>query len=79
MIMSSPVHQRSVIDIKATVEVHGSIIPDFFTTHALTGCDTVPTYFGTGKGMVLEVLKTGTHSLSHLRCTNAQLADLVTQ
>ena len=79
MIMSSPIQQRSVIDIKATVEVHGSIIPDLMAAHALSGCDTVPTYFGIGKGTVLKVLKTGTFSLSHLGCTNAQLADLISQ
>ena len=79
MITSSPIQQRSVIDIKNTVELHGSIVPDLLAAHALSGCHTVPTYSGIGKGTVLKVLKTGKFLLSHLGFTNAQLTDLVTQ
>ena len=45
MFMTSPVQQRSTIDIKATVEKHHAIVPGLLAAHALSGCDTVPTYF----------------------------------
>jgi len=47
MFMTSPVQQRSTIDIKATVEKHHATVP---------GCDTVQPYFGIGKGTVLKIL-----------------------
>ncbi|KAG1677197.1 hypothetical protein GQR58_013996 [Nymphon striatum] len=46
MFMGSPIQQRSLIDIKATVQAHLAIIPGLPAAHALSGCDTVPTYFG---------------------------------
>ena len=49
MFMISPVQQRSLIDIKASVQPHRSIIPGLPAAHALSGCDTVPTYFGMSK------------------------------
>ena len=54
MFMISPIQQRSLIDIKATVQAHRSIIPGLPAAHALSGCDTVPTYFGIAKGTVLK-------------------------
>ena len=57
MFMISTIQQRSLIDIKAgTVQAHRSIIPGLPAAHALAGCDTVPTYFGIGKGTVLKNL-----------------------
>lgn len=79
MFMSSPVQRRSLIDIKGTVQIHQSIIPDLPAAHALSGCDTVATYFGIGKGTVLKNLIAAPNSLSQLGCLNAQLADVIDQ
>ena len=56
LFMTSPIHQRAVIDIKATVHVHHSIITNLLAAHALSGCDTIASYFGIGKGTVLKTL-----------------------
>jgi hypothetical protein len=61
MYMSSPIQQRSTVDIKATVQAHHTVIP---AAHALSGCDTVPTYFGIGKGTVLRTLAAAPDSLT---------------
>ena len=79
LFMSSPVQRRSLIDIKGTVQIHQSIIPDLPAAHALSGCDTVATYFGIGKGTVLKNLIAAPNSLSQLGCLNAQLADVIDQ
>ena len=57
--MESPVKERTVVDIQATVKKHQNIIPAILAGHALTGCDTVAPCFGIGKGKMLKVLKTG--------------------
>ena len=44
MFMISPIQQRSLVDIRATLQAHRSIIPGLPAVHALSGCDTVPTY-----------------------------------
>ena len=59
MFMESPVKERTVVDIQATVKKHQNIIPAILAGHALTGCDTVAPCFGIGKGKMLKVLKTG--------------------
>ena len=61
--MDLPIHGRAVIDINATVDQHCEIIPDLLAAHGLTGCDTVTTYFGTGKAVALRVLRAVVHSL----------------
>ena len=77
--MISPIQQRSLIDIKATVQAHRSIIPGLPEAHALSGCDTVPTYFGIGKGTVLKNLIAAPNSLSLFGCLDAPLSDVVDQ
>ena len=79
MIMSSPIQQRSQIDIKATVQEHQDIIPCLLGAHALSGCDTVPTYFGIGKGTVVKNLKAAPDSLTQLGCPGTPLSDVVDQ
>ena len=79
MFMISPIQQRSLIDIKATVQAHRSIIPGLPAAHALSGCDTVPTYFGIGKGTVLKNLIAAPNSLSLFGCLDAPLSDVVDQ
>ena len=46
VLMVSPIHGRTVIDINATVNQHQEIIPGLLAAHGLTGCDTVAPYFG---------------------------------
>ena len=54
--MVSPIHDRSMIDINATVNQHHDTIPNLLAAHGLTGCDTVTPYFGIGKSVALDVL-----------------------
>lgn len=77
--MIPPIQQRSLIDIKATVQAHRSIIPGLPAAHKLSGCDTVPTYFGIGKGAVLKNLIAAPNSLSLFGCLDAPLSDVVYQ
>lgn len=77
--MIPPIQQRSLIDIKTTVQAHRTIIPGLPAAHALSGCDTVPTYFGIGKGTVLKNLIAARNSLSLLGCSDAPLPDVVDQ
>ena len=57
--LESPLKGRAVIDIDATVQNNFSIIPGLLAAHALTGCDTVASHYGIGKGIVLKVLRAG--------------------
>ena len=69
--MTSLVQQRSTIDIEATVEKHHAIVPGLLAVHALSGCDTVPTYFRIGKGTVLKILNAAPDSLTMLGSLDA--------
>lgn len=77
--MVSPIQGRSVISINASVEKHKTIIPDLLAAHGLTGCDTVATYFGIGKGIALKVLRTGMHSINTLGITTSPLPTVIHQ
>ena len=77
--MISPIQQRSLIDIKATVQAHRSIIPGLPAAHKLSGCDTVPKYFRIGKGTVLKNLIAAPNLLSLFGCLDAPLSDGVHQ
>lgn len=79
LFMTSPIQQRSVIDIKATVKAHQPIIPNLPAAHALSGCDTVASYYGVGKGTVLKTLTAFPDSLTTLGCLDAQLCDVIDQ
>ncbi len=57
MIMASPIRERKVIDIQATVAKHRDIIPSLLAGHSLSGCDTVAACYGLGKGKMLKVLR----------------------
>ena len=59
MVMESPIKERTVVDICATVEKHRGIVPAILAGHALSGCDTVAACFGVGKGKMLKVLNSG--------------------
>ena len=79
MVMSSPIQGRSQIDIKATVKEHKDIIPCLLGAHALSGCDTVPTYFGIGKAAVLKNLKADPDSLTLLGNLGSDFTSVVHQ
>ena len=49
MVMESPIHGRSVIDICSIVKNEEQNAHDMLPCHALSGCDTVACYFGIGK------------------------------
>ena len=55
---------EKVIDITATYYKHISVMPNNLAAHALSGCDTVGSYFGTGKPTVIKALKNNTMSLA---------------
>ena len=57
MVMESPIHGRSVIDICRTVKNEEQIAHDLLACHALSGCDTVACYFGIGKVKALKTLE----------------------
>ena len=59
MVMESPIHGRSVIDICRTVNNQEQIAHDLLVCHALSGCDTVACYFGLGKVKSLKTLRAG--------------------
>ena len=66
--MESPLHQRGIIHIDATVEKNRSIIPGLLAAHALSGCDTVASFYGISKGKVIKVLRGGATHLAVNLC-----------
>ncbi|KAJ4940719.1 hypothetical protein JOQ06_027014 [Pogonophryne albipinna] len=59
LIMESPRKERAIVDIKATLSKHSEIVENLLPAHAISGCDTVASYYGLGKGSVINVLKAG--------------------
>lgn len=57
--MESPLRQRGVTDIDATVQHNMAVIPGLLPSHDISRCDTVASYFGIGKGKVLKILRAG--------------------
>ncbi|KAK1886117.1 DNA-directed RNA polymerases I II and III subunit RPABC1 [Dissostichus eleginoides] len=57
--MESPRKERAIVDIKATLSKHSEIVENLLPAHAISGCDTVASYYGMGKGSVIKVLKAG--------------------
>ena len=57
VMMTSPIRGVTVIDINASVNINRAIMDDLLAAHGLTGCDTVATYHGIGKGVTLKVLR----------------------
>ena len=64
VMMVSPIRGRTVIDIHESVDKNRAIMGDLLAAHGLTGCDTVATHHGIGRGVVLKVLRSATLSLS---------------
>ena len=65
VLMESPIKGRTVVDIGKTVQKHSEIVEGILPAHALSGCDTVASYFGIGKATLLKTLRSG-HSLKLL-------------
>ena len=47
----------SLININETAKKHAEIVPSLIGAHALSGCDSVPKLYGTGKKTVIKHLK----------------------
>ena len=74
LIMEPKSQERLSVNIGSTVAKHRSIAPHLLSAHALTGCDTVASYFGIDKTKIVKALDAG-HSLSHLGNPVASLED----
>ena len=70
LLMETTSQGRSSAKIGSTVAKHRSIAPQLLSAHALSGCDTVASYFGIGKTKVVKVLEAG-NRLNHLRNPSA--------
>ena len=72
-----PTSQRHLsVNTGSTVAKHRSIAPHLPSAHALTGCDTVASYFSIGKTKVVKALEAG-HRLSHLGSPMVSLEDVL--
>ena len=67
---------QSLIDINETAKKHAEILPSLMDTRALSGCNSVPTLYGTRKKTVIKHLKDQNLSLSSLGDTAASLANV---
>ena len=76
--MESPIKGRVVIDIDRTVKKHVDIVNGILPAHALSGCDTVASCYGIGKGKVDETLRAG-YSLSNLGLVDSTVQSVVSQ
>lgn len=79
IMMISPIRGRTMIDINASVDKNHTIMGDLLAAHGLTGCDTVATYHGIGKGVALKTLRLGTLSLSKIGDITASVEEALQQ
>lgn len=77
--MISPVSGRTMIDINASVDKNTAVMSNLLAAHGLTGCDTVATYHGIGKGVALKILRSGALSLSKVGDVTASIQDALLQ
>ena len=73
MTMSSPVKERAVIYIRATVESHSDVADDLLAIHALSGTDAVSSLHGIGKATVVKVAKKGCFPLFCIGDVHAEI------
>ena len=76
--MSSTQKQRTVIDIKATAEKNLDIVPYLLSAHAISGRDTVASFYQVGKSKVLKILKSGC-TLKYLGDEAAEIAQVIAE
>ena len=62
-----------------TVQANIELMPDLLAAHGITGCDTVATYFGIGKGIALKVLRSGKYPLNKIGDITSDLSDVTKQ
>lgn len=79
LIMSPPSKDRAAIDIGATSAEHSAIAPDLLAIHAISGADTVASYFGIGKGKALKASQKVSLSLSLIGNPSADLSAVLAQ
>jgi hypothetical protein len=79
MIMSSPIKDRAVIDIKATTAAHSDIASDILAIHGLSGADTVSALYGIGKATVVRIAKQGKLRLSSIGNIKEDIETVKTQ
>ena len=48
---------KNLISVKRTGEKHKDLIPTLIALHSLSGCDTVPMMFGTGKAKAMNAVE----------------------
>ena len=73
VLMVSPIRESAVLDINASPEKHGAVFSDLLAGHCISGCDTVASHFGIGKGITLKVRRSETHRLDLLGNTGDQV------
>ncbi|KAJ8334026.1 hypothetical protein SKAU_G00413450 [Synaphobranchus kaupii] len=78
LIMESPSKERAIVDIKSTLAKHSQIVKNLLPAHAISGCDTVASYYGLGKGCVIKVLKAG-YELSAIGNVDAPFQQVLNQ
>ena len=79
MIMSSPLKEQAVIDIRATAEAHSDIADDLLAIHRLSVADTVASLHGLGKTTVVNISKKGLFSLSKVGDVEADMKTVEAQ
>ena len=79
VMMISPIRGRTVIDINASVDKNPAIMGDLLAAHGITGCDTVATYHGIGKGVALKILRSSGLSLSKVGDITSSVQDALGQ
>ncbi len=80
MIMSSPVKERAVLDIRATVESHSDVADDLLAIHVLSGADAVASLHGMiGKATVVKVAKKGCFPLFCIGDVHAEIKSVKAQ
>ena len=79
MVMSSPMTQRAVIDIRATADAHRDIADDLPAIHGLSGADTIASLHGIGKATVLKIYMQGGFSVSKVGDVEADMQSVEAQ
>ena len=64
LIMKSLHKGRAIVDIKSTLAKHSQIVKNLLPAYAISGCDTVVSYYELGK-VFIKVLKPGYELSSH--------------
>ena len=77
--MISPIRGGTVSDINSSIDKNPAVMEDILAAHGLTGCNTVATYHGIGKGIALKVLRSGGLSLSKFGDITSSVEDALGQ